>query len=50
MAVDALLLLLTFSLGAALSRVSLCAVASLQQLVVANDYAGLQRLLLAEAV
>lgn len=45
--IDALLLLLTFALGAALSRVSLCAVASVQQAIVARDFAGLQRLALA---
>jgi len=45
--IDALLLLLTFALGAALSRVSLCAVAGVQQAVVARNYAGLQRLALA---
>lgn len=45
--VDALLLLLTFALGVALSRVSLCAVAGVQQAVVARNFAGLQRLVLA---
>ena len=45
--IDALLLLLTFALGAALSRVSLCAVAGMQQALEAGNYAGLQRLLLA---
>jgi hypothetical protein len=45
--VDALLLLLTFALGTTLARVSLCAVAGMQQLLTARDYAGLQRLALA---
>jgi hypothetical protein len=45
--IDALLLLLTFSLGVVLSRVSLCAVAGVQQAVSARNYAGLQRLALA---
>ena len=45
--IDALLFLLTFALGAALSRVSLCAVAGVQQAVVARNSAGLQRLALA---
>lgn len=45
--VDVLLLLLTFALGAALSRVSLCAVAGVQQAVVARKFGGLQRLALA---
>ena len=45
--IDALLLLLTFSLGAVLSRVSLCAVAGVQQAVLARNFAGLQRLALA---
>ncbi|MBS0387789.1 MAG: YeeE/YedE family protein [Proteobacteria bacterium] len=44
---DALLFLLAFALGAALSRTSLCAVAGVQQAVAARDYAGLQRLALA---
>ncbi len=44
---DALLLLLTFALGVALSRVSLCAVAGVQQAVVAGDLSGLRRLALA---
>ena len=47
MAIDALLLLLTFALGLALARVSLCAVAALQQLILAQRYDGLLRLLLA---
>lgn len=47
MAVDALLLLLTFALGGVLSRISLCAVAGMQQFIAARDHAGLQRLLLA---
>ena len=47
MAIDALLLLLTFALGVALARVSLCAVAALQQLIMARHYDGLLRLLLA---
>ena len=42
-----MLLLLTFALGAALSRVSLCAVAGMQRAVVARDYSGIERLLLA---
>ena len=45
--VDALLLLLTFTLGAVLSRVSLCAVAGVQQAVATRNFAGLERLLLA---
>ncbi len=45
--IDALFLLLTFALGAVLSRVSLCAVAGMQQAVVARDYSGIERLLLA---
>lgn len=45
--IDALLLLLTFALGAALSRVSLCAVAGMQQVVTARNFSGLERLLLA---
>jgi hypothetical protein len=45
--VDALLLLLTFALGAMLSRVSLCAVAGVQQAMVARNFSGLQRLALA---
>jgi toxin CptA len=44
---DVLLLLLTLALGAALSRVSLCAVAGMQQAVTARNYAGLERLLIA---
>jgi len=47
MSIDVLLLILTVLLGAALSRVSLCAVAAVQQCVVARDYAGAQRLLAA---
>jgi uncharacterized protein len=47
MAIDALLLMLTFALGLALARVSLCAVAALQQLIDARQYDGLLRLLLA---
>src|SRR5258707_9128046 len=47
MAIDALLLLLTFPLGWALARVSLCAVAALQQLIMARHYDGLLHLLLA---
>src|SRR5258706_2209172 len=47
MAIDALLLLLCFALGLALARVSLCAVAALQQLIMARRYDGLLRLLLA---
>ena len=45
--IDGLLLLLTFTLGALLSRVSLCAVAAMQQLVVDRSASGLGRLLLA---
>jgi len=45
--IDALLLLLTFALGALLARVSLCAVAAVQQLVRARDGAGVRRLALA---
>lgn len=45
--IDGLLLLLTFALGALLSRVSLCAVAAMQQLVVGRSASGLGRLLLA---
>ncbi|HVN99178.1 MAG TPA: YeeE/YedE thiosulfate transporter family protein [Steroidobacteraceae bacterium] len=45
--IDALLLFLAFALGAALSRTSLCAVASVQQAMLARDYAGLRRLALA---
>jgi len=47
MAIDALLLLLTFALGVALARVSLCAVAALQRLIMARHYDGLLHLLLA---
>ena len=45
--IDTLLLFLAFALGAALSRTSLCAVAGVQQALVARDYAGLRRLALA---
>jgi hypothetical protein len=45
--IDALLLLLTFALGVALARVSLCAVASVQQAIAARNFSGLQRLALA---
>lgn len=45
--IDGLLLFLTFALGALLSRVSLCAVAAMQQLVVGRSASGLGRLLLA---
>lgn len=45
--IDALLLLLTFVLGALLSRVSLCAVAAVQQFVVGRDGSGLRKLALA---
>ena len=45
--IDAVLLLLTLALGAALARVSLCAVGGMQQAVVARNYQGLERLLLA---
>lgn len=44
---DVLLLLLTLALGALLARVSLCAVAGMQQAVTARNYAGLERLLIA---
>ncbi len=44
---DALLLLLTLLLGAALARVSLCAVAAVQQCVSQREPTGLMRLLLA---
>jgi hypothetical protein len=44
---DALLLLLTLLLGAALARVSLCAVAAVQQCVGQREPAALMRLLLA---
>ena len=47
MAIDALLLVLTFALGLALARVSLCAVAALQQLIHARRADGLLHLLLA---
>ena len=47
MSVDVLLLLLTLLLGTALSRVSLCAVAAVQQCVSGRDPSGLKRLLLA---
>jgi toxin CptA len=46
-ALDVVLLLLTFALGALLSRVSLCAVAGMQQAVVHGEFAGLERLALA---
>jgi uncharacterized protein len=45
--IDGLLLLLTLALGALLSRVSLCAVAGMQQAVAVRNYAGLERLLIA---
>ena len=45
--IDALLLALTFALGAVLARVSLCAVAGVQRAMGARDYSGLQRLVLA---
>lgn len=45
--IDVLLLLLTLLLGAALGRVSLCAVAAVQQCVTRGDFSGLLRLLLA---
>ena len=38
---------MVFALGAALSRVSLCAVAGVQQAIAARSYTGLKRLLLA---
>ncbi|HEV7431976.1 MAG TPA: YeeE/YedE thiosulfate transporter family protein [Steroidobacteraceae bacterium] len=44
---DVVLLALTFVLGALLSRVSLCAVAGMQQAVATRNFAGLQRLALA---
>ena len=44
---DLLLLLLTLALGALLSRVSLCAVAGMQQAISLRNYAGLERLLIA---
>jgi toxin CptA len=47
--VDVLLLLLTFTLGALLSRVSLCAVAGMQQAIATRSYDGLERLLLASS-
>jgi len=46
-AVDALLLVLSFALGSVLSRLSLCAVAGVQQLIGARDGSGAQRLALA---
>ena len=46
---DVLLLLMTFGLGALLSRVSLCAVGAVQQRIVFGKSAGLKRLLLAAA-
>lgn len=45
--IDGFLLVLTFALGALLSRVSLCAVAAVQQFIIGRDLAGLNRLLLA---
>jgi hypothetical protein len=45
--IDGLLLLLTFALGALLSRVSLCAVAAVQQFIVGHDAVGLRKLVLA---
>ena len=45
--IDGFLLILTFALGALLSRVSLCAVAAVQQFIIGRDLAGLNRLLLA---
>jgi uncharacterized protein len=45
--IDALLLLLTLGLGAVLARVSLCAVAAVQQAVAARSFLGLERILLA---
>lgn len=42
-----MLLLLTFALGALLSRVSLCAVAGMQQAVCHGNFTGLERLILA---
>ena len=45
--IDTLLLLLTFALGALLSRVSLCAVAAVQQFIVGRDAKGLRKLALA---
>ena len=45
--VDVLLLLLTCALGVLLSRVSLCAVAGVQQLIQTRSYAGLERLAIA---
>jgi hypothetical protein len=45
--IDGLLLLLTCALGVLLSRVSLCAVAAMQQLVVAREGTGLRKLVLA---
>lgn len=47
MSIDGLLLLLTALLGATLSRVSLCAVAAVQQCVTRRDWAGPQRLVIA---
>src|SRR5437764_11779832 len=44
---DVLLLLLALGLGALLSRVSLCAVAGVQQAVMVRNFAGLERLALA---
>jgi uncharacterized protein len=45
--IDILLLLLTFALGALLSRVSLCAVAAVQQLIIGREAEGLRRVMLA---
>ena len=45
--IDGLLLLLTFVLGALLSRVSLCAVAAVQQFIVRHETEGLRGLALA---
>ena len=44
---DVVLLLLTLALGALLSRVSLCAVAGVQQAIATRNFAGLERLALA---
>ncbi len=44
---DLVLLMLALGLGALLSRVSLCAVAGVQQAVAARNFAGLERLALA---
>lgn len=45
--IDGLLLLLTFVLGALLSRVSLCAVAAVQQFIIRHETEGLRALALA---